>query len=451
MATEVNRPRRQFKFSPVGLHPDGLTPAATNALREINSTRFGSVDTGELGTEKVTSLVQLMSCRAMAGLLLWDILSKDTNTINVPRKLQILHGRERLPDNPLALGLAEDMLVLLGLQDKIKLTVVTKDRRHRSGAVLQNKMAAVDTYEWTEAPRWKNAHEKKSVVGKVRNILDATDRARNELLEHNLRLVDTLVKAHLVEFADRGVGGSDLVQFGRVGLDHAAVKFDWRLGYEFSTYAKWWIRVYIDRGIEKTGSLARAPETQVAVFEKLRLLDIDTREILGIRLTDQEVAEEMGVSLDELSILRAKALLFDRRHLSLDAYFHSEDGDRDPGIILSDSNQNTAQSATDEQEVTRLPASIVNAILGLPTRQRIVVGLHFGLDLGDLEISKGDIATYRKLSDTSRRDALSYGIGKLRKTYSEITTNNLLDTIQKAEDATTVDELIAMYKDQGKK
>ena len=195
------------------------------------------------------------------------------------------------------------------------------------------------------------------------------DAARRTMIESNLRLVVTIAR----RFTATGLPLGDLVQEGNLGLMRAVEKFDWRLGFKFSTYATWWIRQAIARGAADRGT--RAIRLPVHVDEQMgRLWRTRTRlhERLGREPTDDELADALDVPVGKVARLKDTA----QAVTSLDAPVGED------GAHLQDLLDDSA-AGPDELAVAAVGReALEQALDALPDREREVLVLRFGLDSG---------------------------------------------------------------------
>ena len=196
------------------------------------------------------------------------------------------------------------------------------------------------------------------------------DAARRTMIESNLRLVVTIAR----RYSATGLPIGDLVQEGNLGLMRAVEKFDWRLGFKFSTYATWWIRQAIARGAADRG--ARAIRLPVHVDEQMGRLwrtRARMRELLGREPSDDELADAMVLPVDKILRLKDAA----QAVTSLDAPI-GEDGAHLQDLLEDDSALGPDELAVEAVGREALE-QVVNA---LPDRERQVLVLRFGLDSG---------------------------------------------------------------------
>ena len=258
----------------------------------------------------------------------------------------------------------DDDVVHLYLSDVGRRALLTKDDEARLAKLIE---AGVDARRQLRDRGGASSERRRALCRAVR----AGDDARRRFVEANLRLVVSIAK----KYQASGVPLDDLVQDGNLGLIRAVAKFDWRKGFKFSTYATWWIRQGIQRGIARTAHTIRLP---IRANEQL-LLARKTWARLGAELrrtpTLGEVAAELELPEHDVGVILRRGI--DPVSLSEPL---SADSDAELADVVAD---RSAALAVEAAATALLPREVARLLAPLAAREREILTLRFGLDGGE--------------------------------------------------------------------
>lgn len=276
--------------------------------------------------------------------------------------IDILQGKspDEMPDDSLLLDSEDDIL----LSDNEEIEIIS-DVDVLEGVSTEDPVRMY-LKEIGNVPLLSGDEE----VELARRVEEGDEEAKKKLTEANLRLVVSIAK----KYVGRGMPFLDLIQEGNMGLMKAVDKFDYTKGYKFSTYATWWIRQAITRGIADTGRTIRVPVHMVETINKTLRMTRTLLQDLGREPTPEEVAERLNVPVSRVR----EVLKISRDPVSLDTPIGEED-DSHLGDFIED---DTALSPSDSAAFSMLRAELSTALESLTDRERQVVRLRFGLEDG---------------------------------------------------------------------
>src|ERR1700688_1494243 len=293
----------------------------------------------------------------------------------------------------------DEDLVRLYLSDIGQYTLLTKDDEVRLAQTIEEGREAKAELEASETDKKIKLTPSKKLA--LKRAQHRGDQAERDFVQSNLRLVVSIAK----KYQASGLPLLDLIQEGNLGLMHAVEKFDWRKGFKFSTYATWWIRQAITRGIANTGRTIRLPVHAGDTLARLQKARSRLELKLGRPATLSELAAE-----GEMPGERAPGpLRFGAEPLPLSEPLR-EDGDAELGDIVED---RSVESPFEVAATALLPDEIEKLLGPLDERERQILALRFGLDRGEPRTLE-EVGEYFNLTRERIRQIEARAMSKLR-------------------------------------
>jgi len=287
--------------------------------------------------------------------------------------------------------------------------LLTKDDESRLAQAIEAGTAA---HERLETAKKLTPTQRRQLRREIRH----GEEAHRQFVNSNLRLVVSIAK----KYQSSGLPLLDIVQEGNLGLIHAVDKFDWRKGFKFSTYATWWIRQAIQRGIANSARVIRLPVHAGDMLTALLKLRAQLEGSLGRTPTLAELAREAELPLEKV----VEVLRYAVDTVSLDEPVR-DDGDAELGDFVEDRN---ATAPFDAAAVSLLPGEVAKVLKVLDERERTILCLRFGLDGGG-ERTLEEVAEYFGLTRERIRQIQEATLKKLRKRIEELERSRRLGPV----------------------
>ena len=303
----------------------------------------------------------------------------------------------------------EEDLVRLYLTDIGQYTLLTKDDEVRLAKAIEAGKIALAEQEAGDAKTLTATKRRE-----LRKAIREGEIAERAFVQSNLRLVVSIAK----KYQASGLPLLDLIQEGNLGLMHAVEKFDWRKGFKFSTYATWWIRQAITRGIANTGRTIRLPVHAGDTLARLQKARSRLELKFGRPATLAELSKEVEMPEDKVT----GALRFAAEPLSLSEPLR-EDGDAELGDVVED---RSAESPFEVAATALLPEEIQRLLAPLDEREREILRLRFGLDGSGEGRTLEEVGEHFNLTRERIRQIEARAMSKLRHPSSDTGARDLL-------------------------
>ena len=300
----------------------------------------------------------------------------------------------------------DEDLVRIYLSDIGRYDLLTKDDEARLSQAYEAGLAARE--ELAAGGSLPAARKRE-----LRRLVKDGEDAERTFVQANLRLVVSIAK----KYQASGLPLLDLVQEGNLGLMHAVEKFDWRKGFKFSTYATWWIRQAITRGIANTGRTIRLPVHAGDTLSRLQKARTRLELLHGRPATIRELAAECDIPEDKV----VEALRYGADPVSLSEPLR-DDGDADLEDVVADPSAISPYEAAVD---ALMPREIERLLSALDEREREIIRLRFGLDRGEPRTLE-EVGEIFNLTRERIRQIEAKAMSKLRHPSAETQVRDLL-------------------------
>ena len=374
----LGTPKRALTKAQLALIAPTPEPVAASTTGAASKAGKAAVVLDDQGNEIIVEEVELEDAETLIAAASEIIDSEAEDKTNQPRVVNLAEEASGTQENAFTLKASEE-------DDAPAQTVMTagatadpvKDYLKQIGRVaLLNAELEVELATRIEAGLFAEEalKEEKKIEKKLKRelewIVEDGKRAKNHLLEANLRLVVSLAK----RYTGRGMLFLDLIQEGNLGLIRAVEKFDYTKGYKFSTYATWWIRQAITRAMADQARTIRIPVHMVEVINKLARVQRQMLQDLGREPTPEELAKELDMTPEKV----VEVQKYGREPISLHTPL-GEEGDSEFGDLIEDSE---AVKPEESVTFTILQEQLMQVLGGLTNREADVIKARYGLTDG---------------------------------------------------------------------
>ena len=358
--------------------PPAPVVAAPAAAKAEGKAAKAAVVLDDEGNEIVVEEVELEDVETLIAEVAEIIDTEAEDKSNQPRVVNLAEEASGNEENAFTLKASEEddapaqtVMTAGATADPVKDYLKQIGRVALLNAELEVELATrIEAGLFAEEKLKEDKEMEKKLKRELEWIVEEGKRAKNHLLEANLRLVVSLAK----RYTGRGMLFLDLIQEGNLGLIRAVEKFDYTKGYKFSTYATWWIRQAITRAMADQARTIRIPVHMVEVINKLARVQRQMLQDLGREPTPEELAKELDMTPEKV----VEVQKYGREPISLHTPL-GEEGDSEFGDLIEDSE---AVKPEESVTFTILQEQLMQVLGGLTNREADVIKARYGLTDG---------------------------------------------------------------------
>ncbi len=358
--------------------PPAPVVAAPAAAKSEGKAAKAAVVLDDEGNEIVVEEVELEDVETLIAEVAEIIDTEAEDKSNQPRVVNLAEEASGNEENAFTLKASEEddapaqtVMTAGATADPVKDYLKQIGRVALLNAELEVELATrIEAGLFAEEKLKEDKKMEKKLKRELEWIVEDGKRAKNHLLEANLRLVVSLAK----RYTGRGMLFLDLIQEGNLGLIRAVEKFDYTKGYKFSTYATWWIRQAITRAMADQARTIRIPVHMVEVINKLARVQRQMLQDLGREPTPEELAKELDMTPEKV----VEVQKYGREPISLHTPL-GEEGDSEFGDLIEDSE---AVKPEESVTFTILQEQLMQVLGGLTNREADVIKARYGLTDG---------------------------------------------------------------------